>query len=153
MPTRSAGFALIELGVVLVIIGSLLFIVVTQTVQSHSQSGNIQRRADVNSILNAVLAYAKDNGGKLPEGVAQQPKLIASTNAESAVNLCHALVPKYLTTIPIDPNNGLAVPVGSKCNEKNARYSSGYMVQATPDNKVLVSAPGADGTDAIFAQN
>lgn len=153
MHKRSDGFGLIELVIVVGILAVLLFIVITQTGHSGRQSGDIQRRADVNSLLNAILAYAKDNSGKFPDGLTDQAKLVASTNGTSVVNLCNTLVPKYLNTIPIDPNTGLAVPVGSRCIDKGARYSSGYTVQLTPDNKVLVTAPGAEGDEAIFATN
>lgn len=151
MHKRAHGFVLIELVFVVVIIAVLLFIVVSQTVQSGNRPNDAQRRADVNSILNALNDFAKDNGGKYPEGVTDHAKLIASTNG--AINLCDTLVPAYLNTIPIDPGSGLSVPPGAKCNDKNARYSSGYTVQITSGNKILVSAPDAEGDGAVFATN
>jgi type II secretory pathway pseudopilin PulG len=153
MHARSRGFALIELIFVAVIIGLLFFFVLTQSAQNDKRQGNVQRRADVNSILSAIDTYAEQHDGKLPEGITDQAKIIASTTGIAAVNLCRSLVPAHLTTIPLDPGTGLAVPVGSKCTDKDARYSSGYTVQIIQGNKVRVSAPGAEGDEVIFATN
>jgi type II secretory pathway pseudopilin PulG len=153
MRTRSHGFTLIGLAIIVTILGLLLFIVLTQSAQNGKHQGNAQRRADVNSILTAIDAYAKQHDGKVPEGITSESKMIASTTGTAAINLCSALVPAYLTTIPLDPGTGLAVPVGSKCSEKDSRYSSGYTVQLTSDKKVRVNAPGAEGDEAIFATN
>ena len=133
----------------------LLFIVifVTQSSKQGTTQGNTQRRADVNTILSAIDAYDKKHDGQLPEGITEQSKMIASTTGAASINLCTSLVPDFVSTIPIDPGTGLAVPIGAKCNQKDARYSSGYTVQLTPDKKVRVSAPGAEGSEAIFATN
>jgi type II secretory pathway pseudopilin PulG len=152
MRSRPRGFALVQLIFLVGVIGLLFFIVITQSTQQDKREGNTQRRADVNSILSAIDAYSKKHG-KLPDGITEQSKMVASTTGTAAINLCQALVPDFLSTIPLDPGTGLAVPIGAKCNQKDARYSSGYTVQLTPDKKVRVSAPGAEGNEAIFATN
>jgi prepilin-type N-terminal cleavage/methylation domain-containing protein len=147
------GFAFIELLIVLGILGVLFIIVITQVTSSDVRPGNTQRRADVNRILAAIEAYGKQHNGGLPDGITSDPKTITSTPGPSTIDLCQVLVPAFLNTIPLDPGAGLAVPIGAKCNTKNARYSSGYTVQAIGGGKVKINAPSAEGDEQVFVNN
>jgi prepilin-type N-terminal cleavage/methylation domain-containing protein len=146
------GFSLIELIIVLGILGVLFVIVISQVTSSGMRPGNAQRRADVNKILAAIEAYGKQHNGSLPSGLTDEQKTITSTPGPSTLDLCQSLVPSFLTTIPLDPGTGLAVPISAKCNAKGARYSSGYTVQ-TASGKVRVNAPAADNGETIFVTN
>lgn len=152
MRNTSRGFALVEIFVVVGVLALLFGVVMYATSAQPKSTGNTQRRVDVNAVLHAIELYASQNSGKLPEGITNTPKLIASTPGATAINLCQVLAPTFIDTIPLDPTAGLAVPVGAKCHEKNVRYNSGYTVSAN-GKQVTVSAPAAEGGEQIFATN
>ena len=68
---RRAGFTLIELLVVIGILTILLALVLVaiNPARQFSITNNAKRRADVNTILNAVSQYQVDNKGALPAGI------------------------------------------------------------------------------------
>lgn len=73
---------------------------------SVEDTRNLQRRSDVNSILNAVYQYAVDHGGSLPASIPDgAPTEICSAVSSQCANLVDlsVLVPTYLASIPKDP--------------------------------------------------
>jgi type II secretory pathway pseudopilin PulG len=149
---RTRGFALAELVVIVVIIALLLGVVLYATSSQPQAKGNAQRRVDVNALLHAIEQYTTDHQGQLPGGIDQTPKMIASTPKDTSVNLCQALSPTYLPTIPIDLVAGSIVPQGASCGAKGARYNSGYLIHVN-DGHVTVVAPSAENGEKIFASN
>jgi type II secretory pathway pseudopilin PulG len=150
---NSRGFAIIEIIIVVVFVALFIGVFLYSANAQPKSTGNNQRRADVNAILRSLEQYAQKNNGALPGGVTDVPKLIASTPGETAVDLCKALAPNLIDTIPLDPSAGLSVPVGQKCTEKDVRYNSGYTVQVSADKHITVAAPGAENGETIFARN
>ena len=148
---RLKGFTLIELLVVIGILTVLLAIVLVaiNPARQFSQANDTQRRSDVNAILNAIHQYGADNKGDLPTGITATAKTITSTVGATNVDLCIALVPKYLADIPIDPTTGTETPANSVCTDVGATYSTGpppppggYTVVKNADNRVTVTAAG-----------
>lgn len=119
MKNHKKGFTLLEVLLVVAALGVLAGIVVV-ALNPGRQLGdtrNAQRRADVNTILNAVYQYAIDNDGNLPveidtETESSQVLGTAGTACAAipavagAVDLSSALVPTYLAGIPQDPKTG-----------------------------------------------
>lgn len=137
------GFTLIEILLVVAAIAILAGIVIL-AVNPSKQLGdtrNSQRRADVNSILNAVYQYAIDNNGTLPT-IPTASCALAATNEAcklTATGTCSTGVAlsvlttnqKYLTSMPIDPTVSSA-------------DGTGYYITKSANGRVTVCAPSAE---------
>ncbi len=146
------GFTLIELLVVIGILAVLLAItlIAINPAKQFAQANDTKRRSDVNAILNAIDQYASDNKGNLPTGIsgctAAAPCVIAKTGT-GTVDICAALVTKYLAALPVDPKTGTnGTTTGSAADDCTAAYVTDYTVfQASGgDNRVTVAAPGVE---------
>lgn len=102
------GFTLIEILLVVAAIAILAGIVIL-AINPGKQLGetrNAQRRADVNTIMNAVYQYSIDSGTGIPATITTTPTWICKTGAT-----CTGLIDlsvltndeKYLTSMPFDP--------------------------------------------------
>ena len=132
------GFTLIEVLLVVAIISILAGIVIL-AINPNKQLGdtkNGQRRADVNTILNAVYQYALDNNGTLPTGITTSATGICKTGAASCTGLVDLTVlttnEKYVVSIPMDPSIAAA------------STSTGYTILKTANNRITVAAPNAE---------
>ncbi len=99
------------------------------------QARNAQRKADVNSILNAVYQYAIDNDADLPPalskaGTARKP-ICKSLSPCNGVSL-DVLLDSYLVRVPSDPS------------QSAASKESGYWIQVIDNGRITVSAPLAE---------
>lgn len=137
------GFTLIELLVVIGILAVLLAItlIAVNPGEQLEKSEDTQRRADINSTLNAINQYMIDNNGQVPAGIGTSSTPISSTGA----NLCAALVPQYIAALPQDPAEASANGDGVEASECGAAYATGYSVSQS-NNRVTVTATAADGT-------
>lgn len=145
------GFTLIELLVVIGILAVLLAIVLVaiNPAKQFAQANNTQRASDVNAILNAIHQYAADNSGALPAGITTTAQNISDTGAD----LCSTLVTDYLAALPADPLDTVS-STGSPITEADcgSAYDTGYTVlMSATNNRVTVSAPGAELTASISA--
>lgn len=137
------GFTLIEVMLVIVIIAILAAIVIIAINPGRqiSQANNTQRSSDVNAILGAVQQFAIDNRGTLPTGITTTPTVIGSGAAQ--IDICASLVPTYVAEMPFDPT---ATGAGyTSCTT----YDTGYQISADANNRLTVTAPGAELSETI----
>ena len=145
---RNKGFTLIEILLVVAAIAILASIVIL-AINPNKQLGetrNAQRRADVNTILNAVYQYTIDNNGALvtlPTGACAQVaanevcKLTATGTCLSGVDLSVLTNNEtYLTAMPIDPT-------------ASTTDGTGYYITKSTNGRVNVCAPSAEQSATI----
>ena len=149
------GFTLIELLVVIVIIGILatIIFVAVDPATRFADARDARRKAEVVSILNAVLKYQVDNNGSVPSGLdavpvsAQVLGTAASgcdltctdggTTLAACLDLSSALVDAYLASIPLDPSTGTAANTDYYINRTgNSRITVG---SCDPENATSIS--------------
>lgn len=106
----------------------------------YIQANNMQRRSDINAILNGINQYTAANKGEMPTVITQSTQQISS----SGTDLCNLLVPSYLYALPVDPN----INTGRAIEKCGGSYMTGYRVSAT-GSVVTVSAPYAEGGEVI----
>lgn len=138
------GFTLIELLISISIITILLTLTITliNPARQFSKANNAKRYSDINAILNAIGQYAADNKGAIPTAITTSTQTISNTGA----NICSSLVPLYLASLPVDPstNNGAAI------TDCESAYNTTYSImKGATDNRVTVSAPGAEVGETI----
>ena len=148
LPAGRRGFTLIELLVVIGILAVLLAItlIAINPARQFSQANDTKRASDVNAILNAIDQYAADNKGALPGGIPETTAGVIgsdTTTVPPQVDLCAALVTKYLAALPVDPltNNGTPVSDCAQVGGYNTNYT---VVKSATDNRITVAAPATE---------
>jgi len=125
------GFTLLEILLVVAAIAILAGIVIL-AINPAKQLGdtrNAQRKADVNTILNAVYQYAIDNNGTLPTSILTTSTEICSTATCSGLIDLSVLTlnEKYLVSIPLEP-------------QKTNANGAGYMIKKSTNGRITVDA-------------
>ncbi len=138
-----SGFTLIELLLVIGIIAILASIVIV-AINPKKQLGDArdtQRRADVNTILNAISQYTVDNKGNLPSCITTSAKQICQTGAADCSAFCNLSVltdsGTYLVKMPVDPQ--VASGTGG----------THYEVVKNSNGRITVSAMSPENTTSI----
>jgi type IV pilus assembly protein PilA len=140
LSTLKRGFTLIELLLVIGIIAILAAIVIV-AINPTKQLGdarNAQRRADVNTVLNAVYQYSIDNNGNLPTTITTTETEICKSGVNvdctALINL-NVLTGSYIVALPADPQTATAT-------------STNYTI-VKASNRITVASPGAEQGAAI----
>lgn len=139
---RDKGFTLIE---VLVVIGLLsilaaIVIVAINPARQFAQANNVQRRADVNTILNAVGQFMAENNGAVPTS-------ISALADDTDGNVCTTAACTGVTVLPVDLYTDLVdlFIVGIPFDPTVASgEDSGYDIRHSVTNRITVTAPGAE---------
>lgn len=146
------GFTLIELLVVMAILAILfaLVLVAVNPVRQTQQANDLKRRADINTIVNAINQYAADNSGTLPTGITTSLKIIGTTLSAcdstscagefpqaSCVDIEGTVAPRYIASMPYDPVTG---------NSSRTRYG---VKKSGTDNRITVKACDPDLASSI----
>ena len=98
---------------------------------------NAQRRADVNTILNAVYQYRIDNN-KFPGSIPTTETEICKTHATDCTGLVNldVLTESYLISVPADPNAATA-------------NSTKYTIMKDANGRITVTSPSAEAGATI----
>lgn len=151
------GFTLIEILLVVAAIAILAGIVILaiNPGKQLGQTRDAQRRADVNTILNAVYQWSLDNNGTMPAVVTADETPICPTKCttiETCVDLNTVLVTgspstgsgNYLVAIPDDPNLASPSTGGACTNFANPNGKHYVISQNTATKRITVRAPAAE---------
>lgn len=126
---KKHGFTLIELLIVIGIIAVLaaIIFVAVDPGRRFAEARDAQRWAEVNALLNAVLKCTVDSGGTLPSNLAtatagtyyligsgadatgctrQATTAVLDLGASTCESGASAIVPNYISAIPVDPSGG-----------------------------------------------
>lgn len=136
LSVNQKGFTLLEILLVVAAIAILAGIVILALNPSKQlgDTRNAQRKADVNTILNAVYQYTIDNNGTLPSTITTSQTEICKTGGT-----CTGLIDlsvlttneKYLVSTPFDPT-------GSSTN------GAGYEIKKSSNGRITLVAPDTE---------
>ncbi|HSX09687.1 MAG TPA: type II secretion system protein [Candidatus Saccharimonadales bacterium] len=149
---REKGFTLIELLVVIGILAILLAItlIAINPARQFGQADDTKRRSDANAILNAVGQYGASNAGNLPGELSSGSFTTATEiNSTNFPNLCSAIMPTYISAIPVDPSITSNTSGITNCATSPA-WDTGYQISKDANNRITVWANNAySGTGTI----
>lgn len=118
---RRAGFTLVELLLVIMIVTivAAIVIIAINPAKQLSRANNAQRRSNIATIASALERYAADHSGQLPETISSVPTEICKTgglpgSCGAGIDLSALTANElYLSSIPFDPTAaGVATGTG-----------------------------------------
>ena len=142
MKRIQAGFTLVELLVVIGILAVLtaVVLVAVNPGRQFAQARDTQRRADVNTVSAAVIAYIADpnnTGDRTLVGLGIETLCTAGSHTIGSgtgeLDLAATLAPVYVAALPVEPSNGAY----TVC--VNDAASNRFTVSATPELATQIS--------------
>ncbi len=133
---HSAGFTIVELLIVIVVIAILAAITIVSYNGIQARALDSSRDSAANTIRKALDMYATDNSGSYPNAC-------GSAGGCNSTNLSTALVPTYLQAIPRDPKAGTTIDYVVSTN--NVGYGLYVRYDSKPACKYLVGAGTSTG--------
>lgn len=106
---------------------------------------NAERWTAVAQHMQAINRYAVKEGA-LPVPVTEERLSVGSE--QGMINICALVVPDYADKLIYDPLFGKD-GTDDSCGQEGAIYTTGLAVIRTKDDKVTVSAPGAEAGEEI----
>ncbi|MDD5055648.1 MAG: hypothetical protein PHZ00_05280 [Candidatus Peribacteraceae bacterium] len=101
---------LLGIVVAVVLIGIMVFVI--NPARQFREARDAQRMADIETIIDAIVGYARDNDNRLPFPLTVEPTPICRSgvnlNCGQRINL-NFLTGAYLTAIPADPEDATAI--------------------------------------------
>lgn len=133
------GFTLLEVLLVVAVIAILagIVIIAINPGKNLADTRDSQRKADVNTIINAIYQYSLDNNGALPASLTGTPTEICKTGGT-----CTGLI--NLSVLTTGGEYIVAMPSDPQCPAECDANGVGYQVSTT-SGRVTVSAPDAEG--------
>lgn len=120
---KQPGFTIVELLIVIVVIGILAAITIVAYNGIQSRARDTQRKSDTTVITQALEYYYSINGEYPPSSGSTAINTSWSTTADASwQNLVNQLVPKYVSSLSVDPINTKDIFVASSA----ANYSYAY---------------------------
>ncbi|MBI2444718.1 MAG: prepilin-type N-terminal cleavage/methylation domain-containing protein [Candidatus Magasanikbacteria bacterium] len=139
------GFTLLEVLLTIAIIAILagIVIVAINPGKQLADARNARRRAEVQTILNAVNQYMIDNSGNLPATFSIATCNTASTQEVCQENntTCTSLGKVNLTVLTTDQKYLPALPVDPKATTSGG---TGYYITQSANSRITVCAPLAE---------
>lgn len=114
------GFTLIELMIVIAIIGILTSIGIVSFSSARAKANDAKRKEDLRQIQLALESYANDNG-RYPQAGSCAYGSNCYVYSTAGSGWIPALVPKYMSALPVDPRNNADQP----WTDGNYSYSYG----------------------------
>ena len=149
------GFTLIELLVVIGILAILLAItlIAINPARQFGQANDTKRKSDANAILNAIGQYAASNSGNLPGEVTSASTSATEINSTNFPNLCTAIMPTYISALPVDPSITAFTSPNSTSGITDCTaipWDTGYQLSKDASNRITIYANNAySGTGTI----
>ena len=105
--SKQTGFTVIEIMLVISIIGLLSSIILLAVTSARVASHDAQRQSQVRQLATVLEEYYLDNNAYPTDPAAPGSGLTCDSRAPCWQNvLAPQLVPKYISTLPVDPANG-----------------------------------------------
>jgi len=169
-PLRREGFTIVELLIVIVVIGILAAITIVAYNGIQQRGRDAQRESDISTIVKALEMYFAENGSfpssvcSLGAGCKINSGWVTTSDGTWSV-LESQLVPKYLSSLPKDPqfSTSTSPAIQGGYNYDFLNYSSASLCNASPSKpffllayrlesgaqkrKIIGDCPGTQPTD------